>query len=153
MLKNNKRGLSTIIVTVLLIGLTIVAVGIVWAVVNNTLKKGAENVDVGTKCLGIDVRATSVVCSGTPATCIVRLERTGSRDDAISGVKLVFENTTGSRSPTPSDYAGNIAQLENPTTPAYTPGITAPDKIETTVYFTGTSGNTQYCPQPNIFTF
>lgn len=152
MLKNNKRGLSAIIVTVLLIGLTIVAVGIVWAVINSTLKKGAENIDVGTKCLGIDVGATSVVCSSA-TSCDVRIERTGSRDDTISGVKIVFENATGSRSPTPLDYGQNIAQLENPTASALNPGIAAPNKVETTVYFKDTSGNTQYCSQPNIFTF
>ncbi len=153
MLNNNKKGLSAIIVTVLLIGLTIVAVGIVWAVINSTLKKGTENVDLGTKCLGIDVRATSVSCGESPAVCVVRLERTGSRDDAISGVKMVFENSTGSRSATPGNYGFPIEQLGNAIAEGVVTGITAPNRVETTVYFKDASENTQYCQNSNIFTF
>lgn len=156
-LPKNRKGLSTIIVTVLLIGLTIVAVGIVWAVVNSTLQRGSQSTDLGVKCLDIQVTATSVTsCAGAlPTTCVVRLERTGSRDDVISGVKLVFENASGSRTVTPLDAgaAGQLTQLGNSVTSALSAGISAPSKVETTVYFTDASGNIQYCPQPNIFTF
>ncbi len=47
--KFKKKGLSTIIVTVLLIGLTIVAVGIVWAVVNNLIREKISNTEA---CFG-----------------------------------------------------------------------------------------------------
>ncbi len=47
--KFSKKGLSTIIVTVLLIGLTVVAVGIVWAVVNNLINERISNTEA---CFG-----------------------------------------------------------------------------------------------------
>ena len=47
--KKKKNGLSTIIVTVLLIGLTIVAVGIVWTVVNSMIKGKIANTEA---CFG-----------------------------------------------------------------------------------------------------
>ena len=42
-LTKNRKGISTIIVTVLLIGLTIIAVGMVWAVVNNLIRGKIAN--------------------------------------------------------------------------------------------------------------
>lgn len=153
MLNNNKKGLSAIIVTVLLIGLTIVAVGVVWAVVNGVLQRGASNTDLSAKCLDIIVTATSVTCGETPAVCVVRLERTGSRDDAISGVKMVFENAAGDRSASPATYSSPIAQLGNAQATGVVTGINTPTKVEVTVFFTDASGNTQYCPQPSKFSF
>jgi hypothetical protein len=155
----NRKGLSTIIVTVILIGLTIVAVGIVWAVVNNTLKKGAESTDISSKCLGIQLTASAVSCSGgtstTAGTCTVQLSRTGTDSSVISGVKVVAVNSTGTRS-TFKDSPNNLPVAEGRTVIVDTPiGMVSAsvNEIESTVYFTDTAGRTQYCPQPNVFTF
>lgn len=148
---NNKKGLSAIIVTVLLIGLTIIAVGIVWAVINNTLRRGTEGIDFSAKCLDVSVITSSVNCDD-PAACIVRLERTGQSSDAIAGVKMVFENATGTRSSSPGDYSGNIEVLGNAEATVDSK-IIAPTKIETTVYFKDASGNEQVCTQSSVFEF
>ncbi len=152
---NNKRGLSTIIVTVLLIGLTIAAVGIVAVVVNNVLNKQGQTTDFATRCLAIDVSATSATCSTAPAsTCIVRLERAGSGTDTIAAVKLLFENATGSRTSTPIDSAsGNIAQLGTFTTVALTSGVVNASKVNAIVYLKDATGTIQNCPNPSTFTF
>ena len=156
---NNKKGLSTIIVTVILIGLTIVAVGIVWVVVNNTLKRGAESTDISSKCLDIQVGPTAVSCSGGTATlagtCTVQLSRTGTNADVIAGVKVVAINSTGTRSIV-KDSTGDLSIAEGRTVSVDTPiGMVSAsiNKIESTVYFTDTAGRTQHCPQPNVFTF
>lgn len=41
-MQNNKRGLSTIVVTLILVVLSLVAVGVVWAVISNLLKTGEQ---------------------------------------------------------------------------------------------------------------
>jgi len=41
-MKANKRGLSTIVVTLIIILISLVAVGIVWVVVNNLIKGEQE---------------------------------------------------------------------------------------------------------------
>lgn len=45
----NHKGLSTIIVTVLLIGLTIVAIGIIWAAINGMIRGKIANTEA---CFG-----------------------------------------------------------------------------------------------------
>ena len=41
-MNSNKRGLSTIVVTLILIVLSLVAVGVVWVVVSNLLNTGTQ---------------------------------------------------------------------------------------------------------------
>lgn len=148
----NKRGLSTIVVTVIMIALVLVAIGVVWGVLNNVIGKGAKGVELSAKCLNIDVSATSVSCSGGPLSCTAQLERTGSGTDAIAGVKLVFKNSTQSASGVLTE-AGNIEVLAGKTLSLSPTGITDPNKVEITVYFEDTAGNPQYCPQPSSFEF
>ncbi len=155
---NNKKGLSTVIVTVLLIGLTIVAVGIVWAVVSNTLNRGNQGTELSVKCLGVQVTAASGKCSGlagTSPSCYFVLERTGTGQDSIAGVKLVLVNANGTKSTTPADVAGNIDALGSKAynISAAASLILAPNKLETTVYFTDETGTVQNCQQPSTFTF
>ena len=138
---NNKKGLSTIIVTVLMIGLVIVAVGIVWAVVNGVLKKGAENIDWNSKCLGVTVEATAASCP-TAATCSVTLSRTGTETTAITGVKLVFKDATNVAG-TVIPKVGNISPTI--TYSALASGLTTPKRVEVTPYFADTLGAEHLC--------
>ena len=108
----DKKGLSAIITTLLVVLLVLVAVGIVWAVVRNVIGEGAAGVELGAKCLNIDVRATAVVCTGAdPNICNVTFERTGTNTDTIAGIKLVFRNSTAETSSSVIDESGNIEHL------------------------------------------
>jgi len=148
----NKKGLSAIVTTLLVILLVLVAVGIVWVVVRNVIQSGAEGVELSAKCLQIDLSATAVVCSaGTNHECNVTFERTGINTDVINGVKLVFRNETAAINSGLLDVSGDIEQLVGRTEPTIDTGLvatgSAPDKIEVTVYFKDTSGNEQLCSQ------
>jgi len=57
----SKRGLSAIVATLLIILLTLIAVGIIWVVIRNVVQSGAEQVDLGTKCIAIELSAITVV--------------------------------------------------------------------------------------------
>lgn len=46
----NKKGLSLVVTTILLIALTMVLIGIVWGIVNNLIKKSTEDTNA---CFGI----------------------------------------------------------------------------------------------------
>jgi len=152
-LTENRRGLSTIVITLILILLSLVAVGIVWFVVNNILKSGAQEIDLGAKCLNLNVEATKVNCSGTPTiSCTVRLERTGTGNDEIAGVKLVFRDETAGLSSSLLNSAGNIQPLVGKTE-TFDTGIASASKIEVTPYFEDDSGNEQLCSQSNSFEF
>jgi hypothetical protein len=55
-MQKGKRGLSTVIVTLILILVSIVAVGIIWVVVRNILNSGTNQVDFGKFTLSLDVK-------------------------------------------------------------------------------------------------
>lgn len=156
----NNKGISDIIVTVIMVGLVLAAIAVVWFVINNLIGQGVKGIDLGGKCLGITVAATGVTCPNPstvypiPNTCTVTLERTGTGTDAIVGVKFVFKNATLSSSQV-IDVPGNIEVLAGKTlsvdsnsTAAY-----APNKVGVTVYFKDASGKDSLCTQANTFSF
>jgi len=150
-MEREKRGLSTIVITLIIILLSLVAIGIVWIVVNNLIRGGTEGISVGAKCLNIYIEATSVVCDG--GECDVALQRTGIEDDEIGGVKLVFRDSTAGTSSSLIDEPGNIEVLVGKIIDNIDTGLDNPDKIEVTAYFEDSSGNEQICSTTSSYEF
>ncbi len=145
----NKKGLSTIVVTLMIILLVIVAVGIVWVVVRNFIGSGTESIEISAKCLEVDIKATAVVnTAGT--TYDVTLARTAS-GEAIEGVKIVFFNAADNASSV-VDVPGNIAPLIT-VTKSVDGQIVDSNKVEVTPYFKDASGNEKPCLQTSSFSF
>ncbi|MDD5588711.1 MAG: hypothetical protein PHP92_01445 [Candidatus Nanoarchaeia archaeon] len=155
----DQKGLSTIVVTLIIILLSLVSIGIVWVVVNNLVKGGTSGVEIGSKCLEVDVAATKTNCSAvaTEMYCAVTLSRTGTGSDAIGGVKLVFKNeTSGVSGASIVDVPGDIPQLVTQTTASLDTGLTTTqgvNKVEVTVYFDDADGNEQLCPRTSPYSF
>lgn len=147
----NKKGLSTIVVTLIIILLSLVAVGVVWGVVNNLIKSGSEGVDVNSKCLNINIEATAVDCD-VGYLCDVTMTRTGTMDVAIAGVKLVFKNATSEDSSALITIGGNIETLVGKKVLDQVSIATA-DTVEITPYFVDASGKEQICSQSSSFEF
>jgi hypothetical protein len=53
--RENKKGLSTIVATLLIILLVLVAVGIIWVVLKNVIQDGAEQVSLGKMTLNLEI--------------------------------------------------------------------------------------------------
>jgi hypothetical protein len=155
----NKRGLSTIVVTLIIIVLSLVAVGVVWGVVNNLLKGGTAGIDINSKCLGVNLQITQANCSAgtTNKICDVQVSRGGTTDDAFAGVKLVFRNVTaGVNSPAAIDVQGDLPAIVGARLTGKDSGIAKAngiDTVEITPYFKDASGNTQLCSQTASFNF
>ncbi|MEK6833456.1 MAG: archaellin/type IV pilin N-terminal domain-containing protein [Nanoarchaeota archaeon] len=154
---NNKKGLSTIVATLLIILLTLVAVGIIWVVVRNVVKGGSEQVDIDAKCLQAIVEVTNVenTTAGTlDGDFNVTLSRT-SGSEIIGGVKLVFTDDANSVSDVVS-VSKNIGAFVT-TTESVSMNITAipnPGKVNAVVYFLDDAGNEQLCSaSQNPFAF
>lgn len=154
-MKNNKKGLSTIVATLLIILLTLVAVGIIWVVVKNVITGGAGQVTIDAKCLSANVAATKVTNNtvGSPDLFSVTLTRAGG-EDQIGGVKLAFTNSDESTSYV-YDVPGNIAALSTITVPVNisTATLANPSKVSVVVYFLDDSGNAQLCSTANQLAF
>ena len=73
-MNSNKRGLSTIVVTLILIVLSLVAVGVVWVVVSNLLNTGTQqaNFQFGTLFLNLKLDKVSVDSSGNLLVTVSR---------------------------------------------------------------------------------
>ncbi len=144
---HNKKGLSEIVVTLILVLLAIVAVGVVWIVVNNVLKGGEGKINLASSCSDINVEPTVVTNSTSDAIYSVTMIRSASGDE-IGGVKVIISNETGSWvHPEP----GNIAPLATKTItitmdPLVQSGVvTNANKVEIIPYFTDASGVEQLC--------
>lgn len=109
----NKKGLSDVVTTLIIILLAIVAIAIVWFVVQNLLEKQSTNINYNTKCLGIDIQATKMelvnVVVGIPpapttADVQLTLERMpGSTQEEVDGVLITIADNTGNKAETPTD--------------------------------------------------
>jgi hypothetical protein len=153
----NKKGLSTIVVTLLIILISLVAVGIVWAVVNNMIKGGTQGVEVSAKCLNVVIEPTKVNCSGgtTNVICDVQLMRTGTGSDIIGGVKLLFKNATSGASSSLIRLEGNIEQLIGKKQTGINTTLLSSEganTLEITAFFKDSGGNDQNCAQTGSFT-
>ncbi len=150
-MRGAKKGLSTIVSTLIIILLVFVAIGIVWVVVRNLVSGGSSQLDLTSKCLDVVVTPTKVVSSGNVYN--VTVLRTGSDSEIeISGIKLIF---TGNESDSNfiHDVPGNIAPLGVKTIPVTVQDVSNPDKVEAVVYFTDNSGNDQLCADKGVFNF
>jgi len=138
----NKKGLSAIVITVILVALVLVAVAIVWAVVRDLIGGGVEDIELSAKCLNIDIEATAVDCT-IPASCSITLTRTGTNSDEIAGVKLVFGNDTVVSSVITEE--GNIEALAGKTITGLSSEIANPNEVGVTVYFENSLGEEDIC--------
>jgi hypothetical protein len=149
-MKNNKKGLSTIVATLLIILLTLVAVGIIWVVVRQLVTNTTDDVSLRAKCLDAEVQAIKVTNSTT--NYFVTLNRKAGKA-VIGGVTLVFTNKSET-SNVVTDVVGNIASLGTITTPAISITTLAnPEKVSVVVFFLDDSGNKMLCDTANQYKF
>lgn len=143
---SSKKGLSTVVTTLIIILLVLVAIGIVWVVIRGFIEGGAETVKYNAMCLEVDVRATSLACAGT--TCNFTLTRKAG-GEAIGGVKLAFKNSTGANAV--KDWPGNIAPLGSNSSNNFGTDVTGANRVEVTAYFTDDAGVQRICTITNPY--
>ncbi len=152
----DKKGLSTIVITLIIILVSLVAIGIIWVVVRNLVGSGSGQIEINAKCISTDIQAVTSNCSAVaPKSCTVRFERTGTETSSIGGLKLVFKNVTSGttyETSTVIDVSGNVDRLLGKTTTVPT-GLTGVNRVEVSTYFADSQGNAQICSQTNTLVF
>ncbi len=83
----NKRGLSTIVSTLLILLLVFVSVSLLWVVVRNVIQTGTEQVTLGK--LTLDLEIEEVVISGTSLN--VRVKR-NSGEGTFTGLSFILSD-------------------------------------------------------------
>jgi hypothetical protein len=137
----SKRGLSTIVTTLIIMLLIMVAVGIVWFVVNNLIQESTGQVSTKTKCIGVSVTPIKVV-SYSGGVYQVTLSRNAA-DEEIGGVRLVFTSDEAEDNYI-ENVGGDIALLGKKIVNVSVEGLT-PTKVEAFVYFANEGGEPQIC--------
>jgi len=87
----DKRGLSAIVATLIIILLVLVAVGIVWVVIRNIITEGAEGIELGRFTFDLSIKSAYI--DGTNVKVTVRRSPGGGN---LIGVKFIFLNSTDS---------------------------------------------------------
>ena len=147
----DKRGLSDIIVMLIMIILVLIAVGILWVAIRGTIQSGSEQIQLSTKCLDVDISATKLLCSGAGNDiCNATVSRNAGGDE-IAGIKLIFSNADAEENDI-IDVPGNIAPLEVKTVSDVNTGINNTNTVEVVAYFKDSSGEEQLCSVKNTFT-
>ena len=138
------KGLSNVIVTLIMIVLVLVAVGLIWTAVQSNIESGTEQIEVSSKCLKVDIKATKLECSGVNnGVCSVTVTRNVGGDD-LAGIKLILTNTGGETNYI-HDIPGNIVPLETKTEVDITTGLTDVSIVAVAPYFVDPSGIEQLC--------
>jgi hypothetical protein len=88
----NKKGLSTIVVTLILIVLSLVAVGAVWILVNNLIKD--QSSQSGLDKITFSGEIKQVLIDNSSNNVSVMVERKVGDGD-LKGMKFIFSNDTG----------------------------------------------------------
>jgi len=141
MMLRNKRGLSTVVTTLIIILLVLVAIGIIWVVVRGVIESSSGQIDINTKCVTTNLILAEATCV-TGGDCVVTVDKNGGH--TLNGINIVFSNSAGSG--TVLQQTGDI--IVSRTFPTLNPGTDGdPDKVKVAGYFNDEDGNPISCPQ------
>lgn len=149
---NNKKGLSTIVTTLIIILLTLVAIGIIWAVVSNLLNKSAGTVESTTKCIDVDVRATKVV-ENAVGNYTITLKRSATGEGTMCAKIVIYNNVTNSPI---LDFSNNCLEpLESASQTFDTgmTGLTNAYRVEVTPYYLDANNKEKLCTTTTTYEF
>jgi hypothetical protein len=160
-MKNNK-GLSTIVATLIIILLVLVATGIIWVVIRGVINDAKSGVASEAMCLESQVVATKVTRTafGVDPNGLnvysVTLSREGGNDE-LGGVNLVFTDNLGENNFV-QEIPGNVPRLGMSThsvsIPVNATGLTEnATKVTVVVYFTNEDGTAYLCQAQNSLQF
>lgn len=150
----SKRAMSEIVTTIIMVVLALVAVAVIWQIINNLIGEKGTEISITQKCLGVKLTVASV--SGcTQDGCNVSLTR-ASGGEEFDGIKFVLKSPTDSSKVI--DAPGNIEQLG---TEMRSVAVLVDDdfdasvanKVEATVYFIDDSGIAKNCPSKVEYNF
>ncbi len=110
MQKLNRKGLSEVVTAIIVILLVLVAVGIIWAVVQNLLNQGSEEAKGGVDCITTQINVESATKVAVNSYTVSVVRQTGG-PKTIDNLKLVFSDGTQTEAITPTGTPISIDEL------------------------------------------
>jgi hypothetical protein len=141
-----KRGLSNLVATVLIILLALAAVALVWSFLQPSFENTGVKIDLGTQCLNVDIKPLSCTnvtnSSGDINGSLVNVQYSNGDLSSVIAVVTWSDDTT-----TVATHTGTLSELA--TTPVYVPqtraGLTPKSASVAAVVTDGV--NDQTCPE------
>ena len=147
----NKRGMSAVVTTLIIILLVIVALGIIWVVIRNVLNAGKEQVELSQKCRDVSLNIKTIEItdkiSGNWDDYKITISRTGSGENATKA-KILLGNATFYSDVI--DFEKDLTPLSTKTNTFLETGVANATTIEITPYFISDKGKELLCS--NTFT-
>ncbi len=148
----NKKGLSTVVATVLIVLLSLVAVTLLWTFIRGGIEDTSSAVDVANKCLNTEFKPTACKLNG-PANTAPSVNATVQllRGDP-DGYRIILEDVNGNTNV--SITQGDITTLQTATYNDF--GVPAgpdraPYKIKVAPVIKDTQGQDALCdPSPTV---
>jgi len=139
-----KKGLSSIVTTIIIIGVGLVAVGVVWYVINNVIIEQTEDITYSNKCLKVNLMVTHANCSVDSTACDVLVKRSAG-GETFDGLNMIFYKADGTSETNIS--IGNIDPLATVRKQASGLDGNSNSKVEVYAYFTKEDETTHLCSQ------
>lgn len=107
----NKKGVSDIVTTVLIILLVLAAVSIIGKIILDNLQKGGDQIQQSTECFSLDVEPIACSYAGNGSYAVQYKWVKGS-DANLVGVKIFLYNAKGLNNPSDADAPGFLGVSE-----------------------------------------
>lgn len=151
--KKEKKGVSDVITTVLIILLVLAAVAIIGGILLRNIGDAGSKIGTQTACLDLDVKAVTcslgVAVGGAARPRDVYVNRGGRGGDAdIAKITLLFESSSGVVTPksTPTDVTGTVPKaLETVKLSSTLAEATGASYVRTAVVVRGVDGKEVTC--------
>ena len=161
MLAKNKKGISEIVVTIIINLLAIVVFAVVSVVVKGTVSSGAENIELSANCLDVEMHAVKIAQTIGDGGNVVtdQYDVTVSRSSSgknLNGIKIILEDVVGENSYNSKDIIkDSIKPLDKFTEPGIVfSGATfvKENAVKVTVipFFMKKSGEVYYCENTQV---
>lgn len=141
----NKKGVSAVITSVMLIALTFIAIGVIWISVTEIAKGRADDATDQENCVGINLEVLFVdeSCDNTLGCNVTLRRRAGGGN--MTGVKAVFGDGSSYSGPISEEI--NIEPLETYVLDVEPVEVVIenPNEIEVTPYIIGIDGSEILC--------
>ncbi len=141
----NKRGLSDIVATVLIVLLALAAVAIVWGFLRPTFDNAASQTSLRNACFLVTVEPTQCSLSGATANVAYQLKTSVPTEVTLDSVAAVVEDDNGityvSQGIAPTTALGSQATQVNDI------GTASPFIARVAARVRDGSGNTETCPE------
>lgn len=151
MLNKNNKGISEIVVTIIIILLAIVVFAVVSVLIRGTVSKGAEDIALSANCLDVEMHAEKIALvserslPGAPIGYNVTVSRSGAGEN-LDGVKLILEDAQDN-SVSSEDIPETIKPLDKKHYLVSADAGFVPVKVTVIPFFMKKSGEVFYCDE------